>query len=81
METTLTERGQTSVPASLRKKYGLGPHAKLVWIDTGTGIHVVPMPKDPIKSFRGSFKGLALTEGLLKDRQEERRREHNQEGY
>ena len=81
METTLTERGQTSVPASLRKKYGLGPHARLVWIDTGTGIHVVPMPKDPIKGFRGLFKGLDLVEDLLKDRQQERRRERSQERH
>jgi len=75
METTITERGQTAVPAVLRRKYGLRPQTKLVWVDTGTGIHVVPMTRDPIQAFRGLFKGLGLTERLLQDRHEERRRE------
>lgn len=79
METTITDRGQTSVPAALRKKYGLRPQTKLVWVDTGTGIHVVPIPKDPIRAFRGMFKGLNLTAQLLQDRQEERRREREQD--
>ena len=78
MESTITERGQTAVPAALRKKYGLKPHMKLVWVDTGAGIRVVPVPKDPIQALRGMSKGLGLTESLLQDRREEREREHRQ---
>ena len=73
MESTITERGQTAIPAALRKKYGMRPHMKLVWVDTGGGIRVVPVPSDPIKGFRGMFKGLGLTGSLLKDRREARR--------
>ena len=75
MESTVTERGQTAIPAALRKKYGLKAHMKLVWVDTGGGIRVVPVPTDAVKSFRGVFKGLGLTESLLKDRREEWERE------
>ena len=75
MESTVTERGQTAIPAVLRKKYGLKPHMKLVWVDTGGGIRVVPVPNDPVKHFRGMFKGLGLTESLLNDRREEVERE------
>jgi len=75
MESTITERGQTAIPAALRKKYGLKAHMKLVWVDTGGGIRVVPVPTDAVKSFRGMFKGLGLTESLLKDRREELERE------
>lgn len=75
MESTITERGQTAIPAALRKKYGLKAHMKLVWVDTGGGIRVVPVPHDAVKSFRGMFKGLGLTESLLKDRREELERE------
>jgi len=75
MESTITERGQTAIPAALRRKYGLKAHMKLVWVDTGGGIRVVPVPTDAVKSFRGMFRGLGLTEGLLKDRREELERE------
>ncbi len=75
MESTVTERGQTAIPAALRKKYGLKAHMKLGWVDTGVGIRVVPVPDDAVKSFRGMFKGLKLTESLLKDRREELERE------
>lgn len=78
MESTVTERGQTAIPAVLRRKYGLKPHMKLVWVDTGGGIRVVPVPRNPIKAFRGMFKGLKLTEGLLKDRREELERERRE---
>ena len=75
MESTMTERGQTAVPAALRRKYGLKPHMKLVWVDTGAGIRIVPVPKDPIKALRGMFRSLHLTDSLLKDRREEVQRE------
>ena len=75
MESTITERGQTAIPAALRKKYGMKPHMKLAWVDTGGGIHVVPVPSDPVKHFRGMFKGLGLTGSVLRDRREELERE------
>lgn len=79
METTLTQRGQTAVPAAIRRRYHLKPHTKLEWVITHGGISVIPIPQDPIKEFRGMFKGSGLTESLLKERARERERERKQE--
>lgn len=76
METTITERGQTAVPAAIRKRYNLKPHTKLEWLETPNGISVIPIPDDPIKAFRGIFKDSRLTtEALLRDRAKEREQE------
>ncbi len=79
METTITERGQTAVPAVIRKRFHLKPHTKLEWVITARGISVIPIPEDPVKEFRGLFKGSGLTESLLKERARERERERKQE--
>ena len=70
MQTTVSERGQTSVPAEIRKEFNLKAKAKLAWMVDGGLIIVMPIPDDPIKAFRGKSKG--LTEALLKSRREER---------
>lgn len=70
MQTTVSERGQTSVPAEIRKEFNLKAKAKLAWMVDGDLIIVMPIPDDPIKAFRGKSKG--LTEALLKSRREER---------
>jgi len=75
METIITERGQTSVPAVLRRKYHLQPHSKLVRVDMGSSIHVVPVSLNPIAGLRGLFRGRSLTARLLQDRHAERARE------
>jgi len=69
MKTTVTKRGQTVVPAPLRRKYGIREGMILQWIDTGETIKVVPVPRDVVKALRGVAKG----EGLLKKLLEERR--------
>lgn len=74
MESTLTERGQTAVPARIRKKYGLKAGQKLEWVADGNLIYVLPVAKDPIKAFRGSSRGSELTADLLRSRREDARR-------
>ena len=73
METTLTDRGQTAVPARIRRRFGLKPGQKLEWVEDGKVIYVLPVAKDPIKAFRGSDKR-GLTEALLRERREDARR-------
>ena len=75
MLTTVSSRGQTSVPAEIRKKYGIGTNTKLQWIDRGGSITVVPIGSDPIGSFRGRSRGRNLVSALLKARKEERERD------
>lgn len=72
MRTTITKRAQTSVPATIRERYGIGGGDFLEWIDDGLVIKVIPIPADPIRALRGSAKGERLTEKLLAARREDR---------
>jgi AbrB family looped-hinge helix DNA binding protein len=75
MQTTLSKRGQTVVPAQIRKRYQIIEGDKLVWIDDGETLKIVPVPSDLIRALRGIAKGEGLVEELMKYRREERRRE------
>lgn len=74
MESTVTIRGQTAIPAAIRRRYNIKPKTKLEWVDDGHAIIVLPVPYDAIQALKGKLKGLRLTEALLKSRQEEKRR-------
>ena len=75
MQTTITKRGQTVIPAPIRKRYHIEEGDSLVWIDDGETIRVVPVARDPIRALRGAGRGEALLERLLASRQEDRNRE------
>jgi len=53
MQTSVTKRGQTVIPSSIRKKYHIDAGVRLVWLDDGDTIRVVPVPHDPLISLRG----------------------------
>ena len=72
MLTKVSSRGQTAIPAEIRKRYGIKENSKLQWIDEGEIITVVPISEDPIKSFRGMSKNKNLVKDLLEDRKKER---------
>jgi AbrB family looped-hinge helix DNA binding protein len=72
MKTTISARGQVSIPAALRKKYGLEMETQVEWIEDGNTIKIVPLPKDPIKAFRGAGKNRYTSDKLIKDRRKER---------
>lgn len=71
MRTTITERGQTAVPASIRKRFGIKPGQKLEWMDDGKVIYIHLVPDDPIKAFRGAAKGENLLKVLLRERRKD----------
>jgi AbrB family looped-hinge helix DNA binding protein len=75
METVVSKRGQTSVPAEIRRRHGIQEGDTLVWIDDGCNIYVVPVPADPLSALRGSAKGENLLEMLLEERRRDRERE------
>ena len=68
METTVTKRGQTVVPAAIRRRYHIDGGVRLVWLDDGDTIRVVPVPADPLAALRGRGRGRGLTEKLLDER-------------
>ena len=75
MLTTVSSRGQTSVPAEIRRKYGIKGDSKLQWIDEDGYITVVPVGNDPISSFRGKSRGKKLVAALLEARKREREKD------
>ena len=74
MQTSVTKRGQTVIPAAIRKRYHIEDGDQLVWLDDGQAITVVPVPRDPIRALRGRGKGERLVERLLQEREQERER-------
>ena len=67
MRSTITARGQTVIPAAIRRQLHLTPADGLEWIIDGDEIRVVPVRKDPVAAFRGQGKG-GSTARLLADR-------------
>ena len=75
MQTAVTKRGQTVIPAAIRRRYHIDADVHLVWLDDGETIRVVPVPNDPLRALRGRGRGTRLTERLLAERQVDRDRE------
>lgn len=73
MESTVTVRGQTAIPAAIRRKYNIKPKTKLEWIDDGRTISVLPIPQNSIKALKGKYKETDLLGALTKSREEERK--------
>ena len=75
METSVTKRGQTNIPAEIRQRHQIKEGDRLAWLDDGETIRVVPLPAgDPISALRGTGRGEKLTEKLLLSRREDRER-------
>ncbi len=75
MRTKITKRGQVSVPSEVRKKLHIGPDTKLEWVVEGNTARVIPLPSDPVKTFRGSGKK-GMVKRLLAERRKDQRREN-----
>ncbi len=75
IQTTLSRRWQTVIPAEIRRSLRMKEGDKIVWIFDGATVRILALPADPIAALRGSGKGLRLTEKLLAARKEERARE------
>lgn len=69
--TIVTKRGQTVVPAPIRKKHSIQEGDRLAWMDDGQVIKVIPVPADPIRALRGRGRGEKLVESLLKARKDD----------
>lgn len=74
MRSTITSRGQTVIPAKIRRQFHLTPSDRIEWIVEGGVIRVVPVKQDPIGAFRGQGVG-GSTERLLKERARDRESE------
>ncbi len=76
MESVMTKKGQVVIPVSLRRRYGITAGTRVVWLDSGSVIKLIPIPEDPVAALRGCSKGEELSASLLRDREEDRAREN-----
>jgi len=70
MRSTLTARGQTVVPAEVRRKFHLTQADRLEWIVEGNILRVVPVRQNPVDEFRGGGRGGAVAR-LLAEREKD----------
>lgn len=75
MQTTLSRRGQTVIPAAIRKRHHIKEGDRLVWIDDGETLKIIPLPGDPVRALKGIAEGEHLMKELMSYRREERERE------
>jgi len=71
METHMTINGQITIPAILRRKYGIKAGTRIVISDNGDSIVLKPITEEYLKKLQGSLKG----KGALKELIAERRRD------
>lgn len=62
----VSAKGAIVIPAPLRKKYRLKPGAQVGVVDDETGIRLVPLSDNTIKTLRGSLKTGKSTMALLR---------------
>jgi AbrB family looped-hinge helix DNA binding protein len=76
MVLTISNKGWVVIPAEYRKKYNLRAGTKVVIVDYGGVLAIVPAVKDPIKQGRGFLKGASsMAPDLIKDRELEKKRD------
>jgi AbrB family looped-hinge helix DNA binding protein len=80
MQSKVSVRGQTVIPAPIREALHITPKQKLLWyVEDGRAI-VSPLPDDPIKASMGILKRMGVTSDQIEkleaeDREIERRHE------
>ena len=72
---TVSGKGWVVIPKEIREKYRLRKGDRVLFVDYGGVIALVPASGDPIRESRGFLKGgPSLTEGLLVTRKQDARR-------
>jgi antitoxin PrlF len=66
VESTLTEKGQTTVPRKIRKALGVGPRQRLQWDITENGT-VIVRPEPSALSLFGSLKSARKFPGIREE--------------
>ncbi|MBI4548809.1 MAG: AbrB/MazE/SpoVT family DNA-binding domain-containing protein [Ignavibacteriae bacterium] len=73
---TMYSRGRITIPAEIRKRFGITPGMRVAFFDEGDKIRVVPIDKNYFRRFAGILEtdGKALR-SLIQERKRDRERE------
>ena len=75
MQSKVSIRGQTVIPNSIRKAFGITANSLLYWKVQDGLILVYPVPADPVQSSLGLLREKGSFEEFLRDRNEGRSNE------
>jgi AbrB family looped-hinge helix DNA binding protein len=65
----ITRKGQIVIPAKLRRRYGIEPGTKVLFIERNDEIFLQPVTKEYVRSVHGMLASKTpTTDDLLKDR-------------
>ncbi|MFB0516856.1 MAG: AbrB/MazE/SpoVT family DNA-binding domain-containing protein [Candidatus Neomarinimicrobiota bacterium] len=77
MKTKVTSRGQTSIPAKIRREFNITDKTVLDWEIEEGRIVVYPIPEDPFRQLRGIARHIGPSVAdLLEQRRQDREREN-----
>jgi len=72
MASTISAKGWVVIPVELRRKYHLTPGTKVMIVDDGGILTIIPIMKNPVKQSYGMLKGpSSLANELKKERAKE----------
>lgn len=68
----VTAKGQITIPAKLRRKYGIEAGTRIIVIDNGDSIILKPITRQHIRTLQGSLKGKGLLKAFMAEKKRER---------
>lgn len=74
MEVYANAKGGITIPAALRRKYGIKNGTKIIVTDVGNAIVLKPVTGQYLKNLQGSLKGKGGLKTLMEERREDRER-------
>ena len=76
MALKISNKGSVTIPAEFRKRYNLRAGSKVVIVDYGGVLAIIPAVDDPIKKGYGFLKGKSsMADDLKRDRELEKQRD------
>ncbi len=71
MEVIANSQGQITIPATLRRKYGIKNGTKIIVTDIGNAISLKPVTEQCLKNLQGSLKEKGGLKVLLDERRKD----------
>jgi AbrB family looped-hinge helix DNA binding protein len=68
METHVTVKGRITIPASLRRKYGIKKGTRIMLTENGNSINLKSITDQYLRKLQGSLKGVSALKTLLEFR-------------
>lgn len=72
MKTRVTINGRITIPATLRRKYGITEGTRIVVFDNGNSIVLKPMTGEYLRKLQGSLKGKGGLKVLVDERRQDK---------